>query len=99
MGFLAAVSLGLSCAGAAVAIPQTSACATNSCDDGDYSGRDLRSEYYTKGSLKRAKFNDSNLQGVSLFGADLAEADFTNANLVDANLGQANLQGANLTST
>jgi hypothetical protein len=38
----------------ALAIPQTSACATNSCDDGDYSKRDLRKEFYTKGSLKRA---------------------------------------------
>ena len=38
----------------ALAIPQTSACATNSCDDADYSKRDLRKEFYTKGSLKRA---------------------------------------------
>ena len=38
----------------ALAIPQTSACATASCDDGDYSKRDLRKEFYTKGSLKRA---------------------------------------------
>ena len=32
----------------ALAIPQTSACATISCDDFDYSGKDLRAEYYTK---------------------------------------------------
>ena len=32
----------------ALAIPQTSACATISCDDFDYTGKDLRAEYYTK---------------------------------------------------
>ena len=32
----------------ALAIPQTSACATASCDDNDYSKRDLRKEFYTK---------------------------------------------------
>ena len=36
-----------------MAIPQTSACATNSCDDADYSGKDLRAEYYTKARRAR----------------------------------------------
>lgn len=98
---VAALSAGVLvlCSGAADAIPQTSACATESCDDNDYSRRDLRKEFYTargderdgaarslllcspvlhrssrkpqKGSLKRAKFDGSNLEGVTLFGADV----------------------------
>jgi hypothetical protein len=52
----AAVLLAGAAPGPALAIPQTSACATASCDDGDYSNRDLRKEFYTKGSLKRANF-------------------------------------------
>ena len=50
-------------------------------------------EFYTKGSLKRAKFSGSNLAGVTLFGADLTDADFTGADLTNANLGQCNLTG------
>jgi hypothetical protein len=80
VGVLAALTL-LVATPQALAIPQTSACATNSCDDFDYSGKDLRKEYYTKGSLKRANFSNSDLQGVTLFGADLAEANFENANV------------------
>ena len=76
----------------ALADPQTSECATNSCDDKDYSGRDLTAEF-TKGSLKRAKFGGSNLAGVTLFGADLTDADFTGADLTNANLGQCNPTG------
>ena len=34
-----------------------------------------------QGSLKRANFAGSNLQGVTLFGADLMEANFTGANV------------------
>ena len=75
----------------ALAIPQTSECATNSCDDADYSNRDLTDQYYTKGSVKRANFRNSNLAGVTLFGADLTEADFTGADLTNANIGQCNL--------
>ena len=77
----------------ALAIPQTSECATNSCDDADYSNRDLTDQYYTKGSVKRANFRNSNLAGVTLFGADLTEADFTGADLTNANIGQCNLTG------
>lgn len=59
--------------------------------------RDLRKEFYTKGSLKGAIFKNSNLSNISLFGANLENADFTGADLSLANLGQANLEGANLT--
>lgn len=82
----------------ALAIPQTSECATNSCDDNDYSGKDLTDQYYTKGSVKRAKFVNSNLAGVTLFGADLTEADFTGADLTNANIGQCNLTGTIFTN-
>ena len=82
----------------ALAIPQTSECATNSCDDKDYSGLDLTKEYYTKGSVKRAKFVGSNLAGVTLFGADLTDADFTGADLTNANIGQCNLSGTIFTN-
>ena len=94
LSFSAATALALALnAPIALAIPQTSECATNSCDDKDYSGRDLTAEFYTKGSLKRAKFGGSNLAGVTLFGADLTDADFTGADLTNANLGQCNLTG------
>lgn len=73
---------------------RTSACATASCDDSDLSNRDLRKEFYTKGSLKRANFAGSNLAGVTLFGADLSEANFTGADLQNADLGQCNMTGA-----
>lgn len=87
----------------ALAIPQTSECATNACDDFNYEGKDLRETYFTKGSLKRANFRNANLSGISLFGANLEDADFTGANLENANLGQCNLMrtnftGANLTN-
>ena len=59
--------------------------------------RDLRKEFYTKGSLKGANFKGSNLSSISLFGANLENADFTGADLSLSNLGQANLEGANLT--
>merc|ERR1719478_1642114 len=95
LSFSAATALALALnAPIALAIPQTSECATNSCDDNDYSGRDLTAEFYTKGLLKRAKFSGSNLAGVTLFGADLTDADFTGADLTNANLGQCNLTGA-----
>ena len=89
--------------GTAMAVPQTSECATNACDDFDYHDQDLTQTYFTKGSLKRANFRGANLSGISLFGANLEEADFTGANLENANLGQCNLlktnfTGANLTN-
>lgn len=80
-----------------MAVPQTSACATEPCDGQDYSKRDLRKEFYTKGSLKGANFSGSNLVNVSLFGANLEDANFTESDLSLANLGQANVQGANFT--
>lgn len=87
----------------AFAIPQTSECATNACDDFDYHDQDLTQTYFTKGSLKRANFRGANLSGISLFGANLEDADFTGANLENANLGQCNVlhtnfTGANLTN-
>lgn len=81
----------------AFAIPQTSECATNSCDGFDYSNRDLRKEFYTKGSLRGANFENSNLSGISLFGADLSGANFKNADLSNSDLGQANMENADLT--
>ena len=89
--------------GTAMAVPQTSECATNACDDFDYHGQDLTDTFFTKGSLKRANFSGANLSGVSLFGANLEDADFTGANLENANLGQCNMlrtnfTGANLTN-
>ncbi len=95
--FLGAVVLMGSAPEPALAVPQTSACATEACDGNDYSNRDLRKEYYTKGSLKGANFSNSDLSGISLFGANLENANFTGANLSLANLGQSNLDGANLT--
>mmetsp|Transcript_18795 Transcript_18795/g.56026 ORF Transcript_18795/g.56026 Transcript_18795/m.56026 type:complete len:211 (-) Transcript_18795:173-805(-) len=83
----------------AVAVPQTSVCATESCDGMDFSNKDLRTEFYTKGSLKGANFSKSNLTNVSLFGANLADANLSGANFSLANLGQANLEGANLSQT
>ena len=65
----------------------------------DYSGRDLTAEFYTKGSLKRAKFGGSNLADVTLPGADQADTDFTGADLTtrtSAGLTMADLKGANL---
>ena len=97
----AALALALATTPAPVgAIPQTSECATNSCDGYDYSGKNFEGtgEYFTKGSLKRANFNDANLTGITLFGADLSNATFVNANLSNANLGQANLTGADFTN-
>jgi len=82
----------------ALAIPQTSECATNSCDDNDYSNRDLTKTYYTKGSVKRGNFSGSNLAGVTLFGADLTDANFTGADLTNANIGQCNLTGTIFTN-
>jgi uncharacterized protein YjbI with pentapeptide repeats len=81
----------------AVAIPQTSACATSICDGQDFSNKDLQKEFYTKGSLKGANFSGSNLRNVTLFGANLEKATFIGADLSLANLGQANLEGSNLT--
>jgi uncharacterized protein YjbI with pentapeptide repeats len=81
----------------AFAIPQTSECATNACDDFDYHDQDLTQTYFTKGSLKRANFRGANLSGISLFGANLEDADFTGANLENANLGQCNLLNTNFT--
>ena len=85
---------------AALAIPQTSICATEACDDNDYSGIDLaaKGEFFTKGSLKRAKFIKVKANAVNFFGADLTNADFTDADLSDANFGQANMNGVNLTN-
>jgi hypothetical protein len=60
---------------AAVAIPQTSACATEPCDGQDLSNKDLTQEFYTKGSLKGANFSNSDLSRVTLFGADLTNAN------------------------
>eukprot|EP00976_Prorocentrum_cordatum_P106524 1194470-Prorocentrum_minimum.AAC.1 len=89
----------LTCAPAnvALAIPQTSTCATESCDGNDYSNKDLRKEYFTKGSVKYANFSNSNLERVSLFGANLQASNLSGANLTYADLGQANLTGADLT--
>ena len=83
-----------------LAIPQTSICATEACDDNDYSGVDLakKGEFFTKGSLKRAKFVKSKANGVNFFGANVTDADFTDADLSDANFGQSNMTGANLTN-
>lgn len=83
----------------ALAIPQTSECATNSCDDRDYHGQKLAGTgaFFTKGSLKRANFDGANLEGITFFGADLTGATFRGANLQNANLGQANLSKADLT--
>jgi len=81
---------------AALAIPQTSTCATELCDGNDYSGKDLTKEYYTKGSVKFADFTNSNLERVSLFGANLTGAKLVGANLTYADLGQANLTKADL---
>mmetsp|Transcript_12042 Transcript_12042/g.43980 ORF Transcript_12042/g.43980 Transcript_12042/m.43980 type:complete len:213 (+) Transcript_12042:79-717(+) len=84
---------------AAQAIPQTSRCATESCEDEDYSGRNLTKEgaYFTKGTIKRANFDDVYAVGVSFFGADATGATFRNANLASADLGQANFNRADLT--
>jgi len=79
-----------------LAIPQTSTCATEVCDGKDYSNRDLRKEFYTKGSMKYANFSNSNLESVSLFGANLTGANLSNANFTNADLGQGNLTGADL---
>lgn len=81
----------------ALAVPQTSACATSICDGQDFSNKDLRKEFYTKGSLKGAIFNGSNLSSISLFGANLERAKFVGSDLSLADLGQANLEGADLT--
>jgi len=81
----------------AIAIPQTSACANDPCNDTDYSGKDLTKDYFTKGILKRSNFSGVNAAGVSFFGCDLREAKFIGANLSYANLGQANLTGADFT--
>jgi uncharacterized protein YjbI with pentapeptide repeats len=98
-----AVAMTFADVGTAMAVPQTSECATNACDDFDYHGQDLTDTFFTKGSLKRANFSGANLSGVSLFGANLEDADFTGANLENANLGQCNMlrtnfTGANLTN-
>merc|ERR1711963_1294856 len=65
--------------------------ATAPCDGKDFSNRDLREEFYTKGSLKGTDFSGSNLSGVTLFGADL-----TGANLKDAVLEGAIVSSARL---
>mmetsp|Transcript_2347 Transcript_2347/g.4766 ORF Transcript_2347/g.4766 Transcript_2347/m.4766 type:complete len:213 (-) Transcript_2347:222-860(-) len=80
----------------ALAIPQTSTCATEICDGNDYSNKDLRQEFYTKGSVKYANFSNSNLERVSLFGANLMGANLSGANLTYSDLGQANLTNADL---
>lgn len=98
---LAAASLAMTIGtDAALAIPQTSECATNSCDDKDYSGKNYvgTGAFFTKGSLKRANFENANLEGITFFGADLTGANFKGANLANANLGQANLSKADLTN-
>mmetsp|Transcript_26022 Transcript_26022/g.49151 ORF Transcript_26022/g.49151 Transcript_26022/m.49151 type:complete len:155 (-) Transcript_26022:1833-2297(-) len=79
VGAAAAVSLlgGVLSAQTALAIPQTSTCATESCDGNDYSNKDLRKEFYTKGSVRKANFSNSNLTRVSLFGATLTGTNFT----------------------
>ena len=81
----------------ASAIPQTSACANDPCNDTDYHGKDLTKDYFTKGILKRSNFSGTNAAGVSFFGCDLRDAKFVGANLAYANLGQANLTGADFT--
>eukprot|EP00238_Polyblepharides_amylifera_P015419 CAMPEP_0196600616 /NCGR_PEP_ID=MMETSP1081-20130531/95479_1 /TAXON_ID=36882 /ORGANISM="Pyramimonas amylifera, Strain CCMP720" /LENGTH=171 /DNA_ID=CAMNT_0041926463 /DNA_START=598 /DNA_END=1113 /DNA_ORIENTATION=- len=83
---------------AVFAIPQTSTCATESCDNRDYSGKDLRNDFFTKGSVKYANFTNANLERVTLFGANLTGSNLTGANLIYSDLGQANLTGANLTN-
>mmetsp|Transcript_36964 Transcript_36964/g.104333 ORF Transcript_36964/g.104333 Transcript_36964/m.104333 type:complete len:218 (+) Transcript_36964:108-761(+) len=92
----AAVAVAFSSPDVAMAIPQTSACATEACDYQDLSNKDLRKEFYTKGSLKGANFSNSDLSRISLFGANLTNANMEGANLEYSDLGQANLEGANL---
>lgn len=82
---------------AALAIPQTSTCATYACDDYDYTGKDLRKEFFTKGSMKRAKLDGVNAERVTFFGADLTGASLKGGNFTFGDFGQANMTNADLT--
>eukprot|EP00239_Pterosperma_sp_CCMP1384_P002739 CAMPEP_0197843832 /NCGR_PEP_ID=MMETSP1438-20131217/782_1 /TAXON_ID=1461541 /ORGANISM="Pterosperma sp., Strain CCMP1384" /LENGTH=200 /DNA_ID=CAMNT_0043454235 /DNA_START=172 /DNA_END=774 /DNA_ORIENTATION=- len=80
----------------AQAIPQTSECATKSCDYRDYSNQDLRKEFFTKGSMRNTNFENVIASEVTFFGADLSGANMKGADLKYADLGQTNLTGADL---
>eukprot|EP00892_Ulva_mutabilis_P012624 jgi/Ulvmu1/9734/UM055_0074.1 len=63
-------------------------------DDQDLSGKDLRRVQFTKGSLRRVKFDEADLSGTTLFGAFCKDCSFRNTNLRNTNLESADLEGA-----
>ena len=66
--------------------------------DSDFSGKDLTTFEFTQASVRRGKFMNANLTGVSLIGGDFDSADMTGANLTNTLLDTARLTRANLTN-
>lgn len=67
-------------------------------NDSDFSGKDLTAFEFTQASVRRGKFVNANLTGVSLIGGDFDSADMTGANLTNTLLDTARLTHANLTN-
>jgi uncharacterized protein YjbI with pentapeptide repeats len=67
-------------------------------NDSDFSGKDLTTFEFTQASVRRGKFINANLTGVSLIGGDFDSADMTGANLTNTLLDTARLTHANLTN-
>ena len=66
--------------------------------DSDFSGKDLTTFEFTQASVRRGKFMNANLTGVSLIGGDFDSADMTGANMTNTLLDTARLTRANLTN-
>ena len=66
--------------------------------DSDFSGKDLTTFEFTQASVRRGKFVNVDLTGVSLIGGDFDSADMTGANLTNTLLDTARLTHANLTN-
>ena len=66
--------------------------------DSDFSGKDLTTFEFTQASVRRGKFVNVDLTGVSLIGGDFDSADMTGANLTNTLLDTARLTRANLTN-
>ena len=67
-------------------------------NDSDFSGKDLTTFEFTQASVRRGKFVNANLTGVSLIGGDFDSADMTGANMTNTLLDTARLTRANLTN-
>jgi uncharacterized protein YjbI with pentapeptide repeats len=67
-------------------------------NDADFSGQDLTTFEFTQATVRRGKFMNANLTGVSLIGGNFDSADMTGANLTNSLLDTARMTRVNLTN-